>query len=107
MVKVGDVSGHLKPQLLYLWSPPVFAPPPPPRWNWRSSVSPGFHRLLPLCSRSENNCFLYGVFNGYDGNRVTNFVAQRLSAELLLGQLNAEHTEADVRRVLLQVCARR
>nr|XP_036862822.1 TGF-beta-activated kinase 1 and MAP3K7-binding protein 1 isoform X2 [Manis javanica] len=52
--------------------------------------------------RSENNCFLYGVFNGYDGNRVTNFVAQRLSAELLLGQLNAEHTEADVRRVLLQ-----
>nr|KAF6375500.1 TGF-beta activated kinase 1 (MAP3K7) binding protein 1 [Pipistrellus kuhlii] len=52
--------------------------------------------------RSENNCFLYGVFNGYDGNRVTSFVAQRLSAELLLGQLNAEHTEADVRRVLLQ-----
>ncbi|XP_015449021.1 TGF-beta-activated kinase 1 and MAP3K7-binding protein 1 [Pteropus alecto] len=52
--------------------------------------------------RSENNCFLYGVFNGYDGNRVTNFVAQRLSAELLLGQLNAEHVEADVRRVLLQ-----
>lgn len=30
-------------------------------------------------------------------------MAQRLSAELLLGQLNAEHTEADVRRVLLQV----
>lgn len=61
--------------------------------------------LLPLSVRSENNCFLYGVFNGYDGNRVTNFVAQRLSAELLLGQLNAEHTEADVRRVLLQVLA--
>lgn len=52
--------------------------------------------------RSENNCYLYGVFNGYDGNRVTSFVAQRLSAELLLGQLSAEHTEADVRRVLLQ-----
>lgn len=108
MVKVGDllVRGHLKPQLLYLWSPRIFVPPPPPRWNWRPSVSPGFHRLLPLSSRSENNCFLYGVFNGYDGNRVTNFVAQRLSAELLLGQLNAEHTEADVRRVLLQVRAR-
>lgn len=59
--------------------------------------------LLPLSVRSENNCFLYGVFNGYDGNRVTNFVAQRLSAELLLGQLSAEHAEADVRRVLLQV----
>ncbi|XP_066113729.1 TGF-beta-activated kinase 1 and MAP3K7-binding protein 1 isoform X1 [Saccopteryx bilineata] len=61
----------------------------PPEDNW-------------LKFRSENNCFLYGVFNGYDGNRVTNFVAQRLSAELLLGQLNAEHMEADVRRVLLQ-----
>nr|KAF6453989.1 TGF-beta activated kinase 1 (MAP3K7) binding protein 1 [Molossus molossus] len=61
----------------------------PPEDNW-------------LKFRSENNCFLYGVFNGYDGNRVTNFVAQRLSAELLLGQLNSEHTEADVRRVLLQ-----
>ncbi|MEJ1271496.1 TGF-beta activated kinase 1/MAP3K7 binding protein 1 [Cricetulus griseus] len=61
----------------------------PPEDNW-------------LKFRSENNCFLYGVFNGYDGNRVTNFVAQRLSAELLLGQLNTEHTEADVRRVLLQ-----
>ncbi|XP_072512287.1 TGF-beta-activated kinase 1 and MAP3K7-binding protein 1 [Notamacropus eugenii] len=52
--------------------------------------------------RSENNCFLYGVFNGYDGDRVANFVGQRLSAELLLGQLNADHGEADVRRVLLQ-----
>ncbi|GAB1299606.1 TGF-beta-activated kinase 1 and MAP3K7-binding protein 1 [Apodemus speciosus] len=61
----------------------------PPEDNW-------------LKFRSENNCFLYGVFNGFDGNRVTNFVAQRLSAELLLGQLHAEHTEADVRRVLLQ-----
>lgn len=56
-----------------------------------------------LSIRSDNNCFLYGVFNGYDGNRVTSFVAQRLSAELLLGQLSAEHTEADVHRVLLQV----
>ncbi|XP_054997118.1 TGF-beta-activated kinase 1 and MAP3K7-binding protein 1 isoform X1 [Sorex araneus] len=52
--------------------------------------------------RSDNNCFLYGVFNGYEGTRVTNFVAQRLSAELLLGQLSAERSEADVRRVLQQ-----
>lgn len=56
-----------------------------------------------LFDRSENNCYLYGVFNGYDGNRVTNFVGQRLSAELLLGQLRADHSDADVRRVLLQV----
>lgn len=56
-----------------------------------------------VSDRSENNCYLYGVFNGYDGNRVTNFVGQRLSAELLLGQLHADHSDADVRRVLLQV----
>nr|XP_020665801.1 TGF-beta-activated kinase 1 and MAP3K7-binding protein 1 isoform X3 [Pogona vitticeps] len=52
--------------------------------------------------RSENNCYLYGVFNGYEGNRTTNFVGERLSAELLLGQLNADHDDADVRRILLQ-----
>ncbi|NXU42774.1 TAB1 protein, partial [Drymodes brunneopygia] len=52
--------------------------------------------------RSENNCYLYGVFNGYDGNHVTNFVGQRLSAELLLGQLHTDHSDADVCRVLLQ-----
>ncbi|XP_029446047.1 LOW QUALITY PROTEIN: TGF-beta-activated kinase 1 and MAP3K7-binding protein 1 [Rhinatrema bivittatum] len=59
-------------------------------------------RINWLKFRSENNVFLYGVFNGYDGNRVTNFVGQRLSAELLLGQLNPEHSDADVRRILLQ-----
>lgn len=79
-------------------------PPPLHLGNWcHSSVSPQSQAAPPLSGRSENNCFLYGVFNGYDGNRVTSFVAQRLSAELLLGQLSAEHTEADVRRVLLQV----
>ncbi|MGH0123471.1 UNVERIFIED_CONTAM: hypothetical protein FKN15_022696 [Acipenser sinensis] len=52
--------------------------------------------------QGENGCFLYGVFNGYDGSHVVNFMSQRLSAELLLGQLNASHSDADVRRVLLQ-----
>lgn len=98
MVKVGGsrwtpeataaVSGL--PQLVSLFCEPLVSSHPP-------SPPPS------LSVRSENNCFLYGVFNGYDGNRVTSFVAQRLSAELLLGQLSAEHAEADVRRVLLQV----
>ncbi|XP_064172024.1 TGF-beta-activated kinase 1 and MAP3K7-binding protein 1 [Anguilla rostrata] len=52
--------------------------------------------------RGEDGCFLYGVFNGFDGGRVANFVAQRLTAELLLGQLNSSHSDADVRRILLQ-----
>ncbi|KAM8879706.1 TGF-beta-activated kinase 1 and MAP3K7-binding protein 1 isoform 3-T3 [Spinachia spinachia] len=52
--------------------------------------------------RGEDGCFLYGVFNGYDGGRVASFAAQCLTAELLLGQLNSSHTDADVRRILTQ-----
>ncbi|XP_076147688.1 TGF-beta-activated kinase 1 and MAP3K7-binding protein 1 [Alosa pseudoharengus] len=48
------------------------------------------------------DCFLYGVFNGYDGSRVANFMSQSLTAELLLGQLNSTHSDADVRRILSQ-----
>lgn len=50
----------------------------------------------------EDECFLYGVFNGYDGSRVSQFVTQRLTAELLLGQLTLSRNDADVRKVLLQ-----
>nr|XP_023652622.1 TGF-beta-activated kinase 1 and MAP3K7-binding protein 1 isoform X3 [Paramormyrops kingsleyae] len=52
--------------------------------------------------RGEDGCYLYGVFNGFEGSAVANFVSQRLPAELLLGQLNASHSDADVRRLLLQ-----
>uniref|UniRef100_A0A3P9J126 TGF-beta activated kinase 1/MAP3K7 binding protein 1 n=1 Tax=Oryzias latipes TaxID=8090 RepID=A0A3P9J126_ORYLA len=52
--------------------------------------------------RGEDGCFLYGIFNGYDGSRVANFAAQCLTAELLLGQLNSSHTDGDVRRILTQ-----
>ncbi|KAM9770501.1 TGF-beta-activated kinase 1 and MAP3K7-binding protein 1 isoform 2-T2 [Menidia menidia] len=52
--------------------------------------------------RGEDGCFLYGVFNGYDGSRVASFTAQCLTAELLLGQLNSSHTDNDVRRILTQ-----
>ncbi|XP_062853859.1 TGF-beta-activated kinase 1 and MAP3K7-binding protein 1 [Trichomycterus rosablanca] len=51
---------------------------------------------------STDCCYLYGVFNGYDGSRVANFVSQYLTAELLLGQLNSNHSDADVRRILTQ-----
>uniref|UniRef100_A0A672FWV3 TGF-beta-activated kinase 1 and MAP3K7-binding protein 1 n=1 Tax=Salarias fasciatus TaxID=181472 RepID=A0A672FWV3_SALFA len=52
--------------------------------------------------RGEDGCFLYGVFNGYDGNRVANFASQYLTAELLLGQLNSSHTDGDVQKILTQ-----
>ncbi|XP_053275459.1 TGF-beta-activated kinase 1 and MAP3K7-binding protein 1 isoform X3 [Pleuronectes platessa] len=52
--------------------------------------------------RGEDGCFLYGVFNGYDGGRVASFASQCLTAELLLGQLKSSHTDSDVRRILTQ-----
>ncbi|XP_058496466.1 TGF-beta-activated kinase 1 and MAP3K7-binding protein 1 isoform X1 [Solea solea] len=52
--------------------------------------------------RSEDGCFLYGVFNGYDGSRVASFASQCLTAELLLGQLKSSHTDNDVRKILTQ-----
>uniref|UniRef100_A0A665T3S0 TGF-beta activated kinase 1/MAP3K7 binding protein 1 n=1 Tax=Echeneis naucrates TaxID=173247 RepID=A0A665T3S0_ECHNA len=52
--------------------------------------------------RGEDGCFLYGVFNGYDGSRVASFASQCLTAELLLGQLTSSHTDTDIRRILTQ-----
>lgn len=57
--------------------------------------------FLPI--RGEDGCFLYGVFNGYDGSRVASFASQCLTAELLLGQINSSHTDNDIRRILSQV----
>ncbi|XP_073809575.1 TGF-beta-activated kinase 1 and MAP3K7-binding protein 1 isoform X2 [Danio rerio] len=51
---------------------------------------------------STESCFLYGVFNGFEGSRVASFVCQCLTAELLLGQLSSGDTDADVRRILTQ-----
>lgn len=59
--------------------------------------------FFPLPIRGEDGCFLYGVFNGYDGSRVASFASQCLTAELLLGQINSSHTDNDIRRILSQV----
>ncbi|KAL1005649.1 hypothetical protein UPYG_G00061800 [Umbra pygmaea] len=55
-----------------------------------------------FCFSGEDGCYLYGVFNGFDGSRVSSYVSQCLTAELLLGQLNSTHSDADVRRALSQ-----
>ena len=47
--------------------------------------------------------YLYGVFDGHDGSRVSDFSAQRMPAELLLGQLVACQTDSDVKDILRQV----
>jgi TAK1-binding protein 1 len=35
----------------------------------------------------DKDCYLYGVFDGYNGRAAAEFAAQRLPAELLFGQL--------------------
>ncbi|XP_025089983.1 TGF-beta-activated kinase 1 and MAP3K7-binding protein 1-like isoform X2 [Pomacea canaliculata] len=52
--------------------------------------------------RHAGNCYLYGVFDGHNGSRVADFAAQRMPAELLLGQLQNKTTDAEVLEVLRQ-----
>ncbi|XP_076459304.1 TGF-beta-activated kinase 1 and MAP3K7-binding protein 1-like isoform X2 [Babylonia areolata] len=52
--------------------------------------------------RHDSNCYLYGVFDGHNGSRVADFAAQRMPAELLLGQLQNKTTDAEIREVLRQ-----
>jgi len=48
----------------------------------------------------DDKTFLYGVFNGMDGSCVSDFAAQRMPAEILLGQLNDTTSPAEVKEVL-------
>uniref|UniRef100_A0A0B6ZFE9 TGF-beta-activated kinase 1 and MAP3K7-binding protein 1 n=1 Tax=Arion vulgaris TaxID=1028688 RepID=A0A0B6ZFE9_9EUPU len=50
----------------------------------------------------HDSCFLYGVFDGHNGARVADFAAQRMPAELLLGQLQPNFTDGDVKEALRQ-----
>ncbi|GAB1600227.1 TGF-beta-activated kinase 1 and MAP3K7-binding protein 1-like [Argonauta hians] len=51
---------------------------------------------------SEDGYSLYGVFDGHDGSRLSNFVAQRIPADLLLGQLSGSKTDEEVKSILKQ-----
>lgn len=48
----------------------------------------------------DDHTFLYGVFNGKDGSSVADFAAQRMPAEILLGQLNDKTSPEAVKEVL-------
>lgn len=52
---------------------------------------------------SQDDVYLYGVFDGHDSANASQFAAQRLPAELLLGQLSGKTTDAEVKEVLYQV----
>ena len=58
--------------------------------------------LVIFCCRVEGN-YLYGVFDGHDGSKVSKFAAQRMPAELLLGQLSGKTTDDDIKNVLIEV----
>ncbi|GFR68274.1 TGF-beta-activated kinase 1 and MAP3K7-binding protein 1-like [Elysia marginata] len=51
----------------------------------------------------HDSCFLYGVFDGHNGTRVADFAAQRIPAELLLGQLQPNFSDTEVQEALKQV----
>lgn len=48
----------------------------------------------------DDHTFLYGVFNGKDGSSMADFAAQRMPAEILLGQLNDKVSPEAVKEVL-------
>lgn len=51
---------------------------------------------------SQDGVCLYGVFDGHDSARASNFTAQRMPAELLLGQLSGKTTDEEIKEVLYQ-----
>ncbi|XP_063961415.1 TGF-beta-activated kinase 1 and MAP3K7-binding protein 1-like [Lytechinus pictus] len=50
--------------------------------------------------RTEQDDYLYAIFDGYDGVYAPGFAHQGLPAELLLGQLSGVHDDAEVKRIL-------
>ena len=66
------------------------------------AIESKFFVFVYFC-RVDDNCYLYGVFDGHCGLRAAEFVSQRLPAEILLGQLDSVRNDDDVKQVLLQV----
>ena len=50
----------------------------------------------------DRDCYLYGVFDGYNGRTAAEFAAQKLPAELVFGQLTDGMNDDDIREVLKQ-----
>ena len=59
--------------------------------------------MFTMYRLTDTDSFLYGVFDGHDGSRVAHFAAQRMPAELLLGQLNNNNTDDEIKEILYQV----
>ena len=51
---------------------------------------------------TDYDCYLYGVFDGHDGSKAAHFAAERIPAELLLGQLSPDSNDNDVIKTLEQ-----
>ena len=55
------------------------------------------------CRMDGGDMSLYGVFDGHEGSRVANFAAQRMPAELLLGQMKVDADDEEIKEILNQV----
>ena len=56
-----------------------------------------------IVDRVEHDVFLYGVFDGHDGCKSSHFAAQRMPAELLLGQLTGKTEDDEIKEIVHQV----
>lgn len=52
--------------------------------------------------RLDNDVYLYGVFDGHSGSKVSAFAAEKMPAELLLGQLHGKETDEEISDTLYQ-----
>lgn len=46
--------------------------------------------------------YFYGVFDGHAGPKAADFAAQRLPAEILLGQLDGKKSDIEIQKLLQQ-----
>ena len=53
--------------------------------------------------REEYSLCLYGVFDGFQGAHVADYIMKRLPAELVLGQMVPDITDEQVRELIKQV----
>lgn len=53
-------------------------------------------------NRYPDDTYFYGVFDGHAGAKAADFTAQRLPAEILLGQLDGKESDIQIQRLLYQ-----
>lgn len=58
--------------------------------------------MIFVLTRYLEDIYFYGVFDGHAGPKAADFTAQRLPAEILLGQLEGKENDDEIQRLLNQ-----